>query len=156
MTPASRAGRAALVLDGTVCRIPSAPDVVVITFWIQFRNDTAETLLDLQTLRSSLTDEAGAALDYDEAPVTVAGRTDRITPGAGFVTVARHTLSGRRHPRLIRSSVAVRAAAARGGLVEHSAGVEVRIDRRIPPTVHFTPMIGQDDAPQRVNRAQGG
>lgn len=155
MTPVGRTGRAALVLDGTVCRIPRAPGFVVITFWIQFRNDTAETLLDLQTLRSSLTDEAGAVLDYDEAPVTVAGRTDRITPGSGFVAVARHTLTDRAHPRLIRSSVAVRAV-ARGGLVEHSAGVEVRFDRRIPPTVHFTPMISPDDAPQRVIRARGG
>lgn len=155
MTPARRVTttRAALVLDGTASWIPP---VAVITFWLQFRNNGAETLLDLTPMRSSFTDEAGAALEYDEAPVTVVGRIGRVAPGAGFVIVARHTLAPLPRHRVIRNEVLVRAVTLSGRTVQHSAGVEVVVDHCGLPTVRFTPMISPDDAPQRVIRARGG
>lgn len=150
------ASRAALVLDGTASRTPFAAGAAVITFWMQFRNDTAETLLDLTSSRASFTDEWGAALEYDEAPVTVAGRTDRIAPGAGFVTVARHTVAHLEHRRLIRNVVAMRAVTSGGDRIEHCAGLEVSIDPSALSTVRFTPMIGGVAATRRVIYARLG
>lgn len=146
MTPAGRVSttRAALVLDGTASWIPPS---AVITFWLQFRNHSAETLLDLAPMRRSFTDEAGASLEYDEAPVTVVGRIGRVAPGAGFVIVARHTLASLPRRRVIRNEVLVRAVTLSGRTVEHSAGLEVVVDPFGLPTVRFTPMIGRDDAP---------
>ena len=98
-------------------------------------------LLDLAPLGSSLTDERGIELLYDEAAVTVVGRTDRVAPGAGFVVVARCTLAHLRHRRVVRHSVAVRASTSAGTPIEHRAGLEVRLGPGHAPTVRFTPMI---------------
>ncbi|MBF4461161.1 MULTISPECIES: hypothetical protein [unclassified Rathayibacter] len=141
--------RSRLVLDGTAAPLLSGRrfvrDAAVITFWMQFHNTGSRPLHDLVLCRGSFTDGSGTELDYDEEPVTVVGRAERVGPGAGFVVVAHHTAARLRRPRLLRHSVALRGTTADGLPFDDEAGLEVwidshRVDRRMP-LVRFTPSI---------------
>lgn len=152
------AGRAALVLDGTasprLTAAHEAPSATVLTFWLQFRNHTGETLA-LAAAQTSFTDDRGVDLEYDEAPVTVVGRTDRVAPGAGFVTVARHTVECPASSRLIRNEILVTGTTGDGHPLHHRAGIEVLITPSSRCSVRFTPMIVRG-ATRRVIYARRG
>lgn len=140
MTPA----RTALILDGTATPPRRGRRLVaggvVLTFWTRFRNATDEGSHDI-VVRTSFTDETGGSLPYDEVPLTLIGRSDRVAPRGGFVTVARCTLPALASPRLLRHSVALEGRSDRGRSIAHRAGLEVLVDAGRTPIVRFTPMI---------------
>ncbi|SMH48554.1 hypothetical protein SAMN06295885_3064 [Rathayibacter oskolensis] len=107
-----------LTLDVTASRLRVrhlvVPDAVVLTFWMQFRNESAHALRDVRLLQCAFTSDGGDPLDYDEPPVTVVGRAGRVDRGAGFVTVGRYTATGLDAPRRISNDVEVRGGAADG------------------------------------------
>lgn len=123
-------------LDATTSPLRSdrrvVPDAVVITFWIQFRNESVLLVSDLVLLRRSFTDGTGAELQFDDAPATVVGRTDRVVPGAGFVIVARHTAVRLAGPRRIRARIDVRGDLRDGVRFGESASLELVVDATHP------------------------
>ncbi|AZZ56510.1 hypothetical protein [Rathayibacter iranicus] len=128
-----------LVLDGTYSHgLSERRTVPVITFWMQFHNAGPDALHDLALLCGTLTDGSGAELEYDEAPVTVAGRPERVAPGAGFVAVAHYTIAVLRAPRMLRHSIVLRGRTGEGRAFTDVAALDVHLDPRRSPGVRFS------------------
>ncbi|WP_146080879.1 hypothetical protein [Rathayibacter sp. AY1C2] len=137
-----------LVLDGSAVRLaPARGSVAVITFWMQFHNSGTAALHDLALFCGSFTDGSGVELDYDEAPVTVVGRPERVTPGAGFVAVAHYTIAPLRAPRTLRHSIVLRGRTSDDRPFTDVAALEVHVDPRRTPEVRFRPPRWRDPTP---------
>ncbi|AND17962.1 hypothetical protein [Rathayibacter tritici] len=129
-----------LVLDGTAVRLgPPRRSFALITFWMQFHNPGPTALHDLALLCGSFTDGSGTELEYDEAPITVVGRPERVAPGAGFVAVAHYTTAPLRAPRMLRHSIVLRGRTGEGRPFTDAAALEVHVDPRRSPEVRFRP-----------------
>lgn len=136
---AAPAASSRLVLDGTFTHgLAERRTVAVITFWMQFHNAGPDALHDLALLCGTLTDGSGAELEYDEAPVTVVGRPEQVVPGAGFVAVAHYTVAVLRAPRVLRHSIVLRGRTGEGRAFTDVAALEVHLDPRRSPGVHFS------------------
>lgn len=110
-------------------------DALVLVFWLHVRNDTAGPLHGLHLLQGGFSDGVDTDLEYDSAPIVLAGPDERMEPGAGFVAVARYTARVLPRARTLHNTIVVRGTGADGAPVSGRAQVRVTVERERPPRV---------------------